>query len=732
MASDKNVATHKRVADLLDKGSLHEAFTILKKQQSLNSIPSLSDKISKLEETYKYMIHYLVEGYADSGREDMLTSLIEDLRVVNDSLLRNSILTDSPDSYSSAKRYENIRKSSLKNLIEACRNTASKAELAAATDKAIQFRKEADDALDSLFSYIWTMYGAPEGEYRLLTETVKNSEPSFSLKSQIISALMLGNLSYYDRNALTALIDIYEADIDQKISARALVAIMLIIANNSSRIKSDPRLRARLSLWQDSIINYRRLREVLMSIIKTRDTERISSKMQNEVLPELMKLKPEIISKLKNITEEADMEMLDVNPEWEEIMNKNGLGDKLKELTEMQMEGGDVMMVAFSNLKTFPFFNKVANWFLPFSSSHSDLAMIADDFQSFAEILDMEGVMCDSDKYSFAFSLNQMPESQRKMIAGRMSEQMGQLREALADKKLKSSLPEFDAEVTRYVRDLYRFFKLYRKKNDFNDPFARPLDFRQLPYLNELLSDTEIINLVGEFYFKRGYYSEALPMLMLMEKEEENSGNHLLWEKIGYCHNALNNLEEAIKWYKKAELLNPGSQWLIKKLAVCSRMLERYDEAAEYYEKALEADPENYSLLMSAGNCLLECGNITAAIANFYHADYIRPEKQSTWRALGWAELMNGNKEKSLVFYSKLINSDNPSANDFLNAGHLNYLSGNLKKAVEYYTRSASFPDSGIEKFEASIKEDIPTLTAAGGKPEELNLIVEKVKYNLD
>ena len=62
-------------------------------------------------------------------------------------------------------------------------------------------------------------------------------------------------------------------------------------------------------------------------------------------------------------------------------------------------------------------------------------------------------------------------------------------------------------------------------------------------------------------------------------------------EKIGYCHNALNNIEESILWYKKAELLNPDSKWLIKNFAVCNRMLGRYAEAAEYYAKALATDP---------------------------------------------------------------------------------------------------------------------------------------------
>lgn len=729
MASSKYGIVHDRVKNLLNKRSLHEAFSLVRSQ--LGSYPDhvLSDKLDKLEETYKYMIHYLVEGYSDSGRDELLTSLIEDMHMVNDAILRNSILSDSPDMYSSTKRFENVRNASFASRFEAYRESYSKALLAASSACDMEYQKQADDALTALFNHVWTMFGAPEEEYRRLTASLSEPDLPFSYKAQMISALMMGCLSYYDRNAFHSLIDIYENDICQKLSARALVAIMLVVADNPDRIKNDAGLKARLSLWQDSIIHYRRLREVLMNLIRTRDTERISSKMQNEVLPELMKLRPDIINKFKNLSEEADLEMFDANPEWEEILNKNGLGDKLKELTEMQLEGGDVMMLAFSNLKSFPFFNNVSNWFLPFSTTHSEILTISKEFAAFGDLLDMEGVMCDSDKFSFAFSLSKMPESQRSMLTERMSGQMEQLKEAMSERKLKSSVPEFDSEVTRYVRDIYRFFKLFRKKNDFCDPFLRPVDFRSLPFLNDVLSDMEIVNLVGEFYFKRGYYSEALPMLMLIDKELRN--DKLLWEKIGYCHQALNDIDEAIKWYKKAELLNPDSTWLVKKLAVCYRMRGKFDDAAEYYAKALESSPDNYSLLMSAGNCLLESGNIQEAIANYYHADYIRPDQPGSWRAIAWAEFMNGNKEKSLAYYEKLLSSDKHSANDNLNAGHLYYLTGNLKKAVACYKSCASDKDFGIKKLEDAIQQDIEQIENAGGNRQDLNLLLDKVKYEL-
>ncbi len=729
MATDKAVSFHGKVNQLLDSSSLHEAFRMLKGKIATQSDPRLQDKLNSLEDTYKYMIHYMVEGYDDSGRESMISDIREQLKTINDSLERNRIMADSSGIYYATRRFESIRRATLAGRLSDYKAALSKASLAEGTDGALPVIKESDEALSSLFTYVWTMYGMPSEEYMLLGEALKSEDIPFEAKSQIISALLLGNLEYYDRNALTTLIDIYEADIDERISARALTAIVLILAAHPERIKNDNKLSARLSLWKDSIVTYRRMREVLMNIIRSRDTQRISSKMQNEVLPELMKLRPEILSKLKNITPDSDIEMLDTNPEWEELLSKNGLGDKLKELTEMQMDGGDVMMMAFSNLKSYPFFNNVGNWFIPFSSKHSEILGLGDDtLGGFSYMLNMEGVMCDSDKYSFALSLARMPEKQRKMMSSRMEEQMKQIKEAMADKQLKSSVPKFDGEVTRYIRDIYRFFKLYQRKGEFNDPFAKPLDFMNLPIVADILDDEEIMNLVGEFYFKRGYHAEALGILL--HQDQTTPADPLRWEKIGYCYNSLNNFEEATAWYKKAELLNPDSEWLVKKLAICNRLLGRLDEAMEYYDKALQYNPDNYSLQMNTGNCLLEMGKAEEALSHYYHADYIKPDKPSTLRAIAWGELQAGNYQKSINYYQKICNLPEATQSDFINAGHAQYLSGNLKKGVELYVRSIRQPGGSVEGFEKEIFSDMDMLNKKGKSTNDVRIIIDKVKYD--
>lgn len=722
---------HSKVNSLLKYNRLFEVFSLLSSSISSKTDSSITDLLKKQEETYKFLIHYLVEGFEDNDREKMIDEIKTNLYLINDAVLRSNISIDSSDSYSSSLRLIKLRKSSLSSLYESYNKAFTVASLAIEAGIIdYESQKIADEALNDLFSYVWTMFGAPASEYETLSSILVDNNNSFDLKCQIISALLLGNLSFFDRKGFLTLLSLYDADVDNRITARALVAIILIMSAHLDKIACDQKIIQRLSVHKDSILSYRQLREVMINLLRSFDTKRITDKMKNEVLPELMKLRPEILKRLGKMQDINEFDALEINPEWENLIGDNELTDKLKDLSEIQMEGGDVMMLAFSNLKSFPFFNAVPNWFLPFSINHHEIDDLSrNNLNSFNEILELEGVICDSDKFSFALSLAKMPKAQIDMISQQMNEQFQQMKEAFSEKKLKSSVPEFDMEISRYVRDLYRFFKLYRRHEDFYDPFNNPIEFDKLPIFGEILSDIDILNLVAEFYFKHKYYSEALGVYLKINSY--NNQDPSIWEKIGFCYNSLDMIESALVWYKKAELLNPESKWLIRKIATCCRLIGKFNDAADYYAKALTSDPDNYGLLMNVGHTFLELKNYKAALENYYHAEYVKPEKISTWRAIAWTELLNDNKGKSLAYYKKILDSEEKSFTDYINSGHLFYLTGDLKKAVSLYNDASVMKEDGLKKVIDAITEDRHILINAGGKENEISLILDKLRYDL-
>ena len=166
---------------------------------------------------------------------------------------------------------------------------------------------------------------------------------------------------------------------------------------------------ANITSWQSDV------RMISMQLIRTRDTERIHRKLADEIMPQMLKLSPDIARRLSDKTSISDITSMEDNPEWEELLEKSGVADSLKELMQLQEEGGDIMMATFSNLKSFPFFNDAANWFVPFRADHPAVSGNGgEDMKKIASLLESMNVFCDGDKYSFALMLLSMPEEQRK------------------------------------------------------------------------------------------------------------------------------------------------------------------------------------------------------------------------------------------------------------------------------------------------------------------------------
>lgn len=714
------------IENKIENKEFYTVFKSLKNEADKLNIPGVSKKLRQLEETYKYMSHYMTEGYEDASRDATMDNIASELKRLKDVIAMEIMLKDSPDQYSATKRFIRIRNTRLQDIIAAV-NTSSFGN----TDNDIidiEKTKQYETDIDSLFNYVWTMAGTDQSDYKQLYEFFILKD-DFIIRTQIISALLLGNIKFLDTEAMRLLSDLYLNIDDEILQARILAAIMIILAVNGDKASKDKSLFDNLQRLSFTPNFEQKIRNVTLEIIKTTDTRRITSKMENEVMPELMKIRPDIINKLKDNTANKAFDAEGINPEWEELIEKSGVAEKLRELTEMQLEGGDVMMLAFSNLKGFPFFSNVSNWFLPFYPSRSELIgrIENDSMKMFEDILHNSGIMCNSDKYSFAFSMLQMPEAQRKLMTTQMMQQMEQVHEMAKDNKVPNT---FESETRIYLRDLYRFFKLYRKHSEFSDPFINADSFTKIPIFDEILKDGSFLQLIGEFLLKRGYYKEALSALEALNSLD-NSDPHL-WEKIGYCYNALKNIEKAVEWYRKAELFNPDSLWLIKRLASTLRQLKQYADAAEYYEKALLKEPENITLITGAAHSYLKNGDYDNALAKLYHANYLRSDNSETWRAIAWAELLRGNLDKSLSFYDRILNSDEVTDEDYLNIGHASMKSKEYKKAVESYRRFLSLNGNDFQRLEEAINSDFDALRHMGISQTEIRLIIDKLHYDFE
>ena len=414
------------------------------------------------------------------------------------------------------------------------------------------------------------------------------------------------------------------------------------------------------------------------------------------LIPEFVGRVPITVS-LEGLDEDAE----DHNPEWEEWIDRSGITDKLRELGELQMSGADVYMSTFSQLKQFPFFRKISHWFYPFDPQYQDIAKLSlgNDEQkiSLLNILMNSDVFCNSDKYSFCFTMLQMPESQRNLMQQQLNgqhEASEELKERLKEMSQSKARAEFVSR--QYIHDLYRFFKLWSRRHEIHDIFEDTLDLWNKEALSQALLHKEYINKLADYLFTHDDLAEAG---ILYDKSIElyNRKNAELWQKAGFIYQKIGSYKKAIDYYLQSDLLIPDNTWNNRHLAQCYRKEGNYPKALEYYNKVEQAQPDSLNLALQIGQCLMALERYDEALAYFFKVEYLDKKPQNARRAIGWCSFITGNHQQAKKYYDLLISEPKPIMEDWMNAGHVYYILNETEKSIEYYRKAQELCDSHDE-----------------------------------
>lgn len=721
--------TPSSISAMLTRGHLNEAIAALKE---MNLSTGLLDELHEAEIIYTQMLRFFGQGAPDPGRDEVRATVREKLFSITDSLHRQA-LTDT----SSAYYYTQVRTARLSarpplaDVISATIASASNVALADATgDYDSDLHKKFEHNLETLFNAIWINQSLSPRDASIISEFLINTdteeEASTLVAAIMLSAITLSSLEFFDRRKLEIMLSLYARASHPILGARALVGATLVFARHSDRASAGESIR-RLSLEASERPGFRKeMRALIAAMLHTRDTDRVNRKLTDEIMPPIMRLKPEIEKRIKELDAD-ELSSPEEAPEWMEMIEKSGVEEKLREFSEMQMEGADVMMGAFAAMKNFPFFREMYAWFLPFSTLQSDVhASLANVPSVMSEMMLNMPVFCDSDKYSLALALSRMPANQANAMSSQLNNQFEALEEEARTSLSHRLASGLESEITLYLRDLFRFYRLSPRKGDFSDPFAGAFRLPNAPLFSHINDDDELLRLMADFLFKRAYWQEAAPLYARLSSSlmAEPSDS----QKQGFCLEKAGNIAEALKAYRMAELLDDPSSWLLKRLGACLRASGKYAEAANYYARALDKDPENMRLELLRGHSLLEAGNTAEALKSYYKVDYLDPHGKRSLRPIAWCEFLLGHFSKSIVRYEKIITGDDTVASDFLNYGHVLFASGHIGKAAEAYRRSIAMSD--LETFREQYASDSETLREKGIAGPDIRLMTELVTLN--
>lgn len=719
--------TSASVSDLIGRGRVNDAIKALK---GMNLTPELLDRLHEAETVYTQMLRFFSQGAPDPGRAEVLATVSEMLHSIADSLRRRELAETSSSYYYSQIRTARISPPApLAVLIADAAGAASRLSLADATgDYDAAGHKDFERRLGALFNALWINQRLSAQEAAALSECLAaatpDEEPGTLLSAVILSALTLSSLEYFDRRKLEILLAVYARSSHPLLGARALVGATLVLGRHGARAAAGESIR-RLSLEAADRPGFRsEMRTLVAAMLHTRDTDRVNRKLTDEIIPPIMKLKPEIEKRIKELDPEELASSPEEAPEWMEMIEKSGVEDKLREFSEMQLEGADVMMGAFAAMKNFPFFREMYAWFLPFSPLQSDVReSLAGLPSALSDVMLQMPVFCASDKYSLALALSRMPAGQASMMSAHLGSQfeaLGEEARATLSRKLETGL---ESEITFYLRDLFRFYRLSPRKTDFADPFAGAFHLPDAPLFAPVNDDEELLRLMADFLFKRAYWREAAPLYASLSASLLAEPSDA--QKQGFCLEKSGDIKGALAAYRLAELLDEPSPWLIKRIAACLRTSGSYAEAASYYGRALEKEPDNMRLELLRGHSLLEAGNPAEAIKSYYKVDYLDPNGKRSLRPIAWCEFLLGNLPKSIAAYEKITAGDDTVASDFLNYGHVLFASGRIADAATAYRKSLAMSDA--KTFGEQYAADASTLREKGIGEMELRLMTDLV-----
>lgn len=721
----------KSIQSLLSEKRLAEAFAELRQTAQTLQNWQLNNRLDELEESYKYMIRYVADGCNDPQREEIHNGITAKLMELADITEQELTVQNSPKLYYETLRMERKYPRSLEALLEAYRECADKTalfyELPADKRDSDQERTllmEKEKAANAVFKHIWVTFPVTANEAGTLDKLF--ADATAEIKELAMAATMLSLLEHYSEHLLLSLLDLYAANAfnDASLSMKALCCALIAMHCHRESIQHSSAISLRIANIADSERGRRDIMTVFLQFIRSRSTERISQKVRDELVPKLMKLSPEMRRKMRDGFSD-DIEEMAKNPDWQEMLNESGITDKMQELSRMQAEGSDVFLSSFARLKSFPFFNDVANWFVPFTPRHSSIFRVfaGNSGSMLLSMVDRTGAFCDSDKFSFALSVATMPDQHRSMMMAQFDEQQEQVINEMA-----GSLPNPDKQreniANKYVQSLYRFFNLFRSRNDFYNPFSTRLNLIDVPFVSDTLSDTKSLRLIAEFYFSMQCYTDALSTFGKVLKQDSPTASD--YQKTGYCHEQLKQYVLATADYEKVELLKPNDVWTLKHLALCYRAVNDTEKAIANYKRAEALQPDNVALANNIANCLLEGGRIEEALKYFFKVDYLASKGERTMRPIAWYSFLIGNYSQSVDYYNRII-AKQPGANDYINRGHALLCSGQVKDAVASYMDAVD--KSGGSEVLKTLDDDRHYLLDAGVDKLTIALIFDKIRY---
>lgn len=677
--------------------------------------PSLMghSEFEAIKTDYQLMVDYMGRGFSDSHRESLYSTLLQRLyRVAAD--LEISWRCKNVSAYVNSFRvidHLNTSHDFVRTVLESFVSDIAMLSLQpeeTREQKSTELYDRHQSFMNRLFSALWTSCQWTDDDCKFYTELLLSPTVMSTDQQVIVSAISLGAMNQFDINKFKTLVNVYQKATDEHVRQRALVGWVLAVFEGMDIFpEQDTLIR---ELCENPTIT-RELLTLQIQFFYSKDAEKDNDKIQRDIMPDIMRNSNLTIGRLGIMEKEEDAIESILHQDADEKRMEQ-MEEKVRKMMDMQKQGSDIYFGGFSQMKRFPFFNDMVNWFTPFYLNHPALHPVISKLgdTKFLNTLMERSNFCESDRYSFAFALeqiiNQLPSDIKEVIGS----------DAMLGPLAESDDMEDAISIRRtYLQDLYRFFRLYHTANDFINPFedngkgdfvADTFFFTYKSFMGTGLDDVKL-RLASHLY-KHQQMTELAELLTTFQSSDPR---YVIL--MGYTNINMGKAEFAYQFFDYALKTEPDNQWALKGKARAALDAEDYKTAEEVYTELLKLEPGHKNYTMNRCVALLKLGRTSEVREELFRLDYQYPEDMNVKRVLAWAMLSDNSLDKASQLYDTLLTST-PAHEDYLNAGYCQWAMGNVQRAVELFREWMVKSGKSTEQLLEEFRSDADTLEMYG------------------
>jgi len=728
-------STFSSLCHLVYANRLKEALSQLRIMMEGMHVADFTLQYEDINQTYRMLLEYNFRGVPDPQRNTIFGKLKISLLELADKVRQQAFAQTGMHIYQLKAQIEKEKETAKEEATRKIDNYSFELEFTRLLNDTDLFAvNDENDSIPSispkLFQLMWLSEKYTETDLLLIKAIRQSASLPWYEKCMAVSAITLSLINCFDKEKFVVLCEFY-TDRQPQVWQRAFTGLIIAAFIYDKRIELYPSIRTELLNLSGNDVFASDFNNLMIQILKAFETENITKTFREEILPDVQKFESKIREKLDldNIINSELIE--DKNPDWEQIFEDSpDLLNKIEKMSEMQMEGLDLFMGTFAMLKNFDFFREISNWFRPFYKDNEVAqSSVADEIQGkwdFLSGLEDSFYMCNSDKYSFCFNIRHLPPEQSRNIISLFNMEAETMRELSREDGLLNKPGKDTYIFTQYIQDLYRFFKLHPFRSDFRDIFNMQWDISDSWLVRNLEDNSVILRNSAEFLFSKQHYREASGLfLVLAQKPESNQAVH---EKLAYCYQMMGNYTIALEYYKRAELYETNRLWSLKKIIFCYRKLGNIKLALKWSLEAAAIEPEDAYIQTMLGNCYLDLQKYEIALDHYFKVEFLSPGNEKVLRPIAWCCFVLGKLDLGRNYYSRII-AEAPTANDLINAGHVELCIGNKPKAIELYLAALSLKGLNLTQLAETLDFDKQHLLNNGVDSAEIQLITDYIMF---